>query len=131
MKRTTTRLLIAEMVLLALGNGFAQSLSTVQFASAAYSVNENAGSVVLTVQRVGPPDGTAYVEYVTQSDSATDGEDYSGDWQYVLFNGETNLTIRIPILNDMVAEPNETFLITLFNADPHDTSLGLITRALV
>src|SRR3989442_3188957 len=131
MKRTRTKLLAAGILLVALGNAVAQSLSTVQFASATYSVHENAGSVTLTVQRIGEPDGYAYVEYATQDGSATDGADYVAQNGSLAFFGGTNLSIIIPILNDAVAEPDKTFSVTLFNADAFFDELGEITTAIV
>src|SRR3989442_13639887 len=109
MKRTRTKLLAAGILLVALGNAVAQSLSTVQFAAASYSVNENAGSVTLTVQRIGEPDGYAYMEYATRDGTATDGSDYIGQRGVLEFFGETSLTIQISLLNDTVAECDETF----------------------
>jgi hypothetical protein len=129
--QTKTNLLAAGMALATVVTGFAQSLSTVQFASASYSVNEGAGSVIVTVQRIGEPGLGAYVEYATHDESAENGTDYIEQNGYLWFNGDTNLTITIPIVDDAVAESDETFSITLFNPDPFNTELGSVTNAIV
>src|SRR5712692_2850360 len=89
--------------------GFSQSISTVQFTAASYFVNENAGSVTLTVQRIGEPDGYAFVEFATHDGSATNGSDYVAQSGYLEFAGETNLTIEIVLVNDALGECDEDF----------------------
>ena len=127
-----TKALVTVGMLLALWiNSVAQPISTVQFSSARYSVSENGGTVTLTVERIGEPGGTAYVEYATRNGTATNGTDYVEGRGCLQFFGETNLTIVVPILNDTVAERDETFSVALFNPDPFDTELGTFTNAIV
>src|SRR5262245_38153356 len=96
--KNLTPFFVAGILLLALRNACAQPFSSVQFTSANYAVNENGGSVILTVERIGPP-GTAYVEYATRNGTAISGDDYIEQTNALYFVGETNLTIVIPILN--------------------------------
>ena len=127
--RTKVRLMTV-VALLALGNVCAQ-VSTVQFTKASYSVNENGASVTLTVERIGEPGGTASVEYATRDGTATNGEDYVAQGDVLYFNGEINMTIVIPILNDAVAERDKTFSVFLFDPDPFDAELGAVTNSVV
>jgi hypothetical protein len=129
--RASLKLVAAGLYLGTLLNLTAQSLSTVQFVSASYSVSENAGSVTLTVQRTGPPGGHAYVEFETGDGTAAAGFDYVAQRGTLVFFGETNLTILVPILNDGVAEPDKGFVVRLFNPDPFDNELGAIASAMV
>src|SRR5262249_60303888 len=62
--------------------------------------------------------------------SATAGEAYAGERWHLQFNGETNLTIAIPILQDTVPECDENFSLVLFNPDG-STELGGISAAFV
>lgn len=85
----------------------------VQFSSAAYSVNENAGTATITVNRTG---GTAAfgVDYATSNGTATAGADYiatSGTLNFA--PNETSKTLTVPILDDTAVEPNETINLTL------------------
>lgn len=52
-----------------------QSLSIVQFISASYTVNENAGAVTLLMEEMEEPGGTASVLYLTDDGTAIHGED--------------------------------------------------------
>jgi uncharacterized repeat protein (TIGR01451 family)/uncharacterized delta-60 repeat protein len=90
---------------------------TVQFTSALYQANEKAGSILITVQRVGgtgdngpggyngPVDVNFSTLPHTEQDgliSATDGVDYMGVTNLLLTfqPGETFQTVLIPLLND-------------------------------
>ena len=89
-----------------------------QFDSATYSVNENGGSIVLSVSRSGGITGAVSVDYATADASATAGSDYtltSGTLNWADGDG-TAKTITVPILDDSVVEGDETFGVTLSNA---------------
>ncbi|MFO0953440.1 MAG: Calx-beta domain-containing protein [Isosphaeraceae bacterium] len=83
--------------------------------SATYSVNENAGTVTVTVNRTGGTSGAVSVHYATSNGTATAGSDYtavSGDLTWA--DGDSApKSFTIPILDDTVTEPNETVNITL------------------
>ena len=88
---------------------------TLQLSAASYSVNENGGSVTITVTRTGGSAGAVGVSFATSNGTATAGSDYTAVTQTVSFaNGDTaNKTVTIPILDDTVVEGNETVNITL------------------
>jgi hypothetical protein len=88
---------------------------TIQFSSGTYSVNENGGSILITVTRTGGSSGAVGVSYATSNGSAIAGSDYtsaSGTLSWA--NGDTsNKTFSVPITNDTLDESNETFTVTL------------------
>ncbi|MEO1592933.1 MAG: Calx-beta domain-containing protein, partial [Cyanobacteria bacterium J06632_22] len=95
------------------------------FSTSSITRDENAGTVNLTVNRVGGSDGVVTVEYATTGVSATEGQDYSGRSGMLTFNdGQTQRSIAIPIIDDTEGEAEETFVVTLNNATG-DASIGL------
>ena len=104
---------------------------TVQFSPASYSVAENGGSVTVNVTRSGGSSGAASVAYSTANGTATAGSDYtatSGTLTWAAGESATR-TIRIPIVNDSVAEPTEAFSVRLSNVS--GASLGATSAATV
>ena len=89
------------------------------FSTTAYSVNEDAGTITLTVNRDNGSFGETSVEVVTgnQNDTATVTEDYTSKSEVVTFaDGETSKTVTITILDDNIAESDESFAVSLQNA---------------
>src|SRR5439155_1193908 len=87
-----------------------------QFIAATYTVSENAGPAVITINRIGGSAGTATVQIATSNGTATAGSDYTAVTQTVTFNsGETSKTVNIPITDDLLNEPDETVNLTLSN----------------
>jgi plastocyanin len=86
--------------------------------SSAYSVNENAGSASITVERTGGSDGAASVKIQTTPGSAKPGKDFTprnGTLSWA--NGDqTPKTFAVPIKNDSAPEQDETFTIKLSKA---------------
>ena len=109
---------------------FAALGNTFQFASAAYSVSETAGNVVVTVTRIGDMTGSATVGYTTApgSASASDYTPVSGVLSW-LPNDSSTRTITIPIATDAVNEGNETFTVSL--SSPQFATLGAISTTTV
>ena len=102
-----------------------------QFASADYAVGEDAGSVVLSVERLGESSGALTVDYFTLDGSATAGSDYppqSGTIEFAPL--ETSKSISIPILDDALVESDESFSITLRNPSG-GASLGGLSSAAI
>jgi glucose/arabinose dehydrogenase len=86
------------------------------FSVGQYNVNENDGTVAITVQRSGNLDNNASVQYATSNGTATAGTDYTAQTGTLNFlPGETRKTFRIAITDDAVGEPNETINLTLSN----------------
>ena len=87
-----------------------------QFATASYTVAESAGSVTLTVQRVGPTTTANTVEYALAGVTATGGGDFANTNGVLTFAvGVASRTIVVPIINDTINEGPETFTVTLSN----------------
>src|SRR6185503_18176158 len=95
---------------------FASSLSavTMQFSATSYVVNENAGSIIVSVTRSGNTTKATTINYATINGSATQPSDYtstSGSLQFA--PGETVRTFVVPIINDAAVEGTETINIVL------------------
>jgi hypothetical protein len=92
---------------------------SLQFTATGYSAAESAGSVVLTVSRVGATpgvgNGAVSVNYATADGSAIAGLDYvSSSGNLFWAAGDTsNKTITVPLINDGVNENSEAFTVTL------------------
>ena len=85
-----------------------------QLSAAVYSMSENAGSVAVPVTRTGATNVSVGVTVATANGSAISGQDYTAVTLNLTFlPGVTNLTVAIPITEDLVAETNETFTVTL------------------
>jgi ribosomal protein L35AE/L33A len=95
---------------------------TLQFSKPEYSVNEEGGSVKITVIRDGGNFGDVSVELETTDDSATTGADYIGITTPITLSwsdgDDSDKTINISILDDDEEEGTETFELELF--DPTD-----------
>ncbi|MBA2647131.1 MAG: S8 family serine peptidase [Pyrinomonadaceae bacterium] len=88
-------------------------------------VPENQGSVAVSIVRTGSMTDTQSVDYATINGTAVAGEDYTAVSGTLTFNGgETVKTITIPIINDAVLEPSETFHLTLGNPT-NNSELGV------
>jgi hypothetical protein len=106
----------------------------IQFEVALYSVEEEAGTVTLTVTLSGPTAVPATVNYATTDgpppDGAILGEDYVQASDTLTFlPGETSQVIVLAILDDTQAEATETFVVTL--SGPADSTLGAHNPAVV
>ncbi|RYD66298.1 MAG: aggregation factor core protein MAFp3, isoform C, partial [Verrucomicrobiaceae bacterium] len=108
---------------------------SLQLSAPTVSVNEAAGTVTLTVTRLGVSTGQVSVAYATsdntESGSAVAGTDYTATSGVLVFeDGERTKTITIPITNDLLIEPGETFGLTL-NSPTGGATLGTQTAAQV
>ncbi|HEX9945120.1 MAG TPA: Calx-beta domain-containing protein [Thermoanaerobaculia bacterium] len=100
------------------GGGEGQGPGTLALAPTAYTVDEGAGSLTVTVERMGGSDGAATVKYATANGTAKAGKDFlpragilrwaSGD--------EAPKTFSVPIKNDSAREPDESFAVKLSKA---------------
>ena len=93
---------------------------TLNFSVGAVSVNENGGSVMLSITRTGGSLGAVSVDFTTTNGTATSGSDFTAPTMMntVMFaDGDTaTKTVSIPILNDASVEGTESFLVNLSNA---------------
>jgi ribosomal protein L35AE/L33A len=103
-----------------------------QFSSASYSVNENGDSATIMVTRTGGSSGAVGVSYATSNGTATAGSDYTavnGNLSWA--DGDmANKTFTVPILNDTLAEGNETVKLAL-NGPTGGAVLGSPNTALL
>ncbi|HKU76949.1 MAG TPA: PQQ-dependent sugar dehydrogenase [Pyrinomonadaceae bacterium] len=95
---------------------FASSLAgqSVQFGATSYVVNENAGSAVVNVTRIGNTSSAATINYATSNGTATQPGDYttsSGSLQFAA--GETVKSFVVPIINDESIEQPESINVVL------------------
>jgi parallel beta-helix repeat protein len=81
-----------------------------------YTVDETAGSVVLTINRTGGSSGAVSIDYRTFDMTAKAGSDYTAQSGTLAFaDGETQKNIIIPILDDTLLEGAENFAVELIN----------------
>ena len=80
---------------------------------------EHAGAVEFPVTLSGPDHlRTVSASWKTAAGSATAGRDYTASGGTVAFApGETEATIRVPVANDALDEPDEDFTVTLFDPE--------------
>lgn len=80
------------------------------------SVDEDAGTATIQVQRTGGTDGTVTVDYAVNSGTATDGDDFTSSSGTLTFlPGEAVHSIDVPILEDNDDEPDESFTVDFTN----------------
>ncbi|GFJ84731.1 Calx-beta domain-containing protein [Phytohabitans houttuyneae] len=77
-------------------------------------VPENGGPAVFTVTRTGPTTNPVTVKYATANGTATAPGDYTAVNGTLTFAaGETTKPVPVPIVDDAVNEPDETFTVNL------------------
>ncbi len=98
-----------------------------KWSASTYSVNEESAKVVLTVNRTGGSAGNVTVGYAIAGGTATAPPAGGADFNVPLSSGNLtgtlafgagvmSQTLEIPVVNDGAIEPNETFTVTLQNA---------------
>ena len=88
---------------------------TLQFNAANFSVNENAGTATVTVDRLGGNSSAVSVHYATSAGSATSGTDFtsvSGTLSWAA-GDLSSKTFTVPIKDDSLNEFNETITVAL------------------
>ena len=90
---------------------------SLQFSGTSYSVAENGTSVQITVTRSGGSFGAVSVDYASSNGTATGGSDYTPVNSTLNFaDGVMSGTFTVTILDDTNYEGNETFNLSLSNA---------------
>ena len=93
-----------------------EPLPVLSFDSNEVAVDEDAGSVTLTVELTPASTGTVTVDYATRDSFAKAGEDYTATSGTLTFTaGQTSKTFTVPITDDDVYENNEAFFVDLSN----------------
>lgn len=89
---------------------------TIRMAATAASVDETAGTIVLSVERIGGSDNAVGVSFASATETAGAGDFTATSGTLSWANGEsTAKTITVPITNDTAFEPDETFTVNLSN----------------
>jgi uncharacterized delta-60 repeat protein len=89
---------------------------TVEFSSAAYSVDEHGGTAPIAVRRTGSTNGAVVVNFLTTGGTASAPPDYAAQAGALTFApGETNKVFTVPIFPDAQVEGNETVTLVLGN----------------
>jgi uncharacterized delta-60 repeat protein len=89
----------------------------VEFANANVSVIESETNAVISVRRVGGLTGAVSVDYASRHGTADAGADYLDVSGTLVFApGENFKTFVVPIINDLLAESDETVFLSLTNA---------------
>ncbi|CAN5501340.1 hypothetical protein BH18VER1_BH18VER1_07770 [soil metagenome] len=107
--------------------------TTFQFSSPLYTVNNPAGSAVLTVtlSRLPNADGTFTVDYSTSNLTAVAGRDYTAQSGRLTFDpGENSKTVTVPITLQSAGQPAREFRVTLSNPSA-GAQLGATSSAIV
>ena len=79
-------------------------------------VMEGDGEIVFAVTMDGPSSRTVRVDWATADGTAKAGEDYTARKDELVFApGETRQEAKVPVLDDTVVEPDETFTVKLSN----------------
>lgn len=105
--------------------------------AARYYADEAAGTAEIAVARAGDLGRAVAVEFAIgiypfqPPGSATPGSEFAAGNATVVFGAdESEKVIRVPIMDDQMAEPNECFTVTL-HSPAGDATLGLVTEATV
>ena len=94
------------------------SAGSLEFSQPGYTSIEPSGQGVITVNRVGGSGGAIGVDYTSSAGTATAGSDYT-DVSGTLTWADGNVAAQsfsVPVINDVVDEPDETVNLSLSNA---------------
>ncbi len=92
------------------------SPGTISFSQSSYLTTEGTNYVAVTLIRTNGSTGVVGVNYTTIDGSASAGTDYTSvSGPLVFSDSEVIKTINVPILQDVIVEGNETFLIQISN----------------
>jgi hypothetical protein len=92
------------------------SVGTIQFDSATYSVNEDGGvDAIITATRVGGSNGIATAAYATANGTALAPGDYTASSGTLIWANDVSgsKTFAVPVINDDIDEVNETVALSL------------------
>lgn len=110
------RIVAACLLLLAglLSAGRLDAAGTIQFLAATTTVPEDAGAVLLSVQRLGDVNASSSVGFATRDGTAREGVKYAAASGTLSFaSGETNRTVAVSILNDGIVGGTQEFQVVL------------------
>ncbi|XP_037536594.1 adhesion G-protein coupled receptor V1 [Nematolebias whitei] len=103
-----------------------------QLSASAVSVAEHYVGPIINVTRVGGIFADVSVKFRAVPVTATVSEDYSvASTDVVLLEGESSKSVPIYVINDVVPELEETFIVELLNQTTGGALLGELTRAII
>ncbi|HYU34295.1 MAG TPA: Calx-beta domain-containing protein [Thermoanaerobaculia bacterium] len=110
------------------GGGGNDTPGTIRFAQTGYSVSEGGNKATIAVSRVDGDDGPATIQWAATAGTATAGSDFTAasDTLSWAAGDHANKSFQVTILNNTVAESNETVTLTLSN--PTGAALDLSRR---
>ncbi|WP_205764437.1 Calx-beta domain-containing protein [Arenibacter sp. 6A1] len=99
----------------------------ISFENTDITVNEDAGTATFTVVLSGNVQGGFTLDYTTNNGSAVEPDDYTLTNGTLTFDGNDgeSYEITVPIIDDLVIEPTENFLVDLSNLST--TLIGILT----
>ena len=101
------------------------------FGSAAYSVNENGGQIIVDVIRSNGSAGAATVDYATMDGTASAGLDYQATSGTLNFaDGQTSASFTVSVLDDTLLEGDENVVLSLSNPSSGSTLVSPATATL-
>uniref|UniRef100_A0A8C5D7Y0 Adhesion G-protein coupled receptor V1 n=1 Tax=Gouania willdenowi TaxID=441366 RepID=A0A8C5D7Y0_GOUWI len=120
--------IVAQVIVDASDDAF----GVLQLSTSAVSVAEHYVGPIINVTRVGGIFADVSVKFRAVPLTARVSEDYSvASTDVVLLEGESSKSVPIYVINDVVPELEETFLIELINQTTGGALLGELTRAII
>ncbi|XP_068166577.1 adhesion G-protein coupled receptor V1 [Antennarius striatus] len=120
--------IVAQVIVEASDDAF----GILQLSTSAVSVAEHYVGPIINVTRVGGIFADVSVKFRAVPLTARVSEDYSvASSDVVLLEGESSKSVPIYVINDVVPELEETFLIELINQTTGGALLGELTRAII
>uniref|UniRef100_A0A665TER5 Adhesion G-protein coupled receptor V1 n=1 Tax=Echeneis naucrates TaxID=173247 RepID=A0A665TER5_ECHNA len=120
--------LVAQVIVEASDDAF----GVLELSASAVSVAEHYVGPIINVTRVGGIFADVSVKFRAVPLTARVSEDYSvASSDVVLLEGESSKSVPIYVINDVVPELEETFLIELINQTTGGALLGELTRAII
>nr|XP_046243039.1 adhesion G-protein coupled receptor V1 [Scatophagus argus] len=120
--------IVAQVIVEASDDAF----GILQLSASAVSVAEHYVGPIINVTRVGGIFADVSVKFRAVPLTARVSEDYSvASTDVVLLEGESSKSVPVYVINDVVPELEETFLIELINQTTGGALLGELTRAII
>uniref|UniRef100_A0A669EYL3 Adhesion G-protein coupled receptor V1 n=1 Tax=Oreochromis niloticus TaxID=8128 RepID=A0A669EYL3_ORENI len=120
--------IVAQVIVEASDDAF----GILQLSASAVSVAEHYVGPIINVTRVGGIFADVSVKFRALPLTARVSEDYSvASTDVVLLEGESSKSVPIYVINDVIPELEETFLIELINQTTGGALLGEVTRAII
>ncbi|WP_207791821.1 carbohydrate-binding domain-containing protein [Siccirubricoccus phaeus] len=81
-------------------------------------VDEDSGTASIRIVRTGSLENEVTITYGVTGDTATAGEDFTGGFGTITMpSGAAEVTVQVPIIDDAIGEPTETFVVSIVDID--------------